>query len=138
MGLLDIIRGKKKRKADEKLKRPPKGAFKTPKSKVAEKVAGGVKEGQSELASEVILSPHITEKAILVSEESVFVFRVSPEANKILIKKAIKELYGLEPIKIRITNMPAKLRFSRGKQGRRPGYKKAMVYFKKGDKIDIT
>ena len=149
MGLFDILKGKK-RKADKKLKRPSKGvlksseikpdkALKSEAVKEEKKEKAGAKESKSELASKIILSPHITEKTTLFSERGVYTFRVSPRANKIMVKKAIADMYGFEPRKIRITNMPSKVRSLRkGKKGVRPGYKKAEVYLKEGDKIEIA
>jgi large subunit ribosomal protein L23 len=158
MALFDIFKkglsrdkAGKKRKADEKLKRPSKGALKRAESPAAvsregEKLTsqpvdtkgkGGV-ERISELAPRVILAPHVTEKTTFLSGQRVYVFRVIPKANKIAIKQAIKELYGIEPEKVSIANMPSKTRFSRGRAGVRPGYKKAMVYLKEGDKIEIA
>lgn len=148
----------RKKAGREKLERPPKGAFKRPasvplkaelqrgKPEKAEKKSetesvskeSGTKEKSSELASLLVSKPHITEKSTSLNEKSVYVFKVSPRANKILMKRAIKELYGLIPRKVRVLNMPSKSRFIRGKSGVKSGYKKAVVYLNKGDKIDLA
>lgn len=148
MAILDIFKSKKG-KAEEKLRRPSKGVFKKPITNKVEAPAKKVsvkkdaqvkvaKEGTSEIASIVLSAPHITEKATFLSEGGAYVFKVSKRSNKILIKKAIKELYGLEPRKIGIINIPSKIRLSRGRKGVKSGYKKAVVYLKKGDKIEIA
>jgi large subunit ribosomal protein L23 len=145
MALFDIFKkglprkAGKKRKADEKLKRPSKGALKEVEKAAEEPEKEEIaKEGKSELASRVILFPHITEKTTLFSEKGVYSFRVSPKANKIMIKQSIREMYGFDPRKIRIINVPSKTRSLRGKKGVKPGYKKALVYLKEGDKIEIA
>lgn len=146
MALLDILKGKK-RKADDKLKRPSKGVFKQsekkevsalPEQKGETEKKPKQKQGESLLASRVLLSPHITEKSAISGEGGAYVFRVATSSNKIMIKRAIEEFYGLKPRKISITNIPAKRRISRGKVGTKPGFKKAVVYLKKGDTIDIS
>ena len=148
MGLLDIFKSKKQRKVEEKLKRPSKGALKTPaqspkgieagKPSDKKEETGGVKAGKSELASRIILSPHVTEKTTVSSERGVYAFRVSPRANKVMISRAIKEMYGFKPKKISILNMPSKTRVQRGRTGHRPGYKKAVIYLNKGEKIELA
>lgn len=166
MAFLDILRSRKRE--ERKPERLPKGALKQderPAKKWAEIKASGetrekenrkpietkktaksrddnkqqpAKAVQSALATMILLKPHITERATSLAEQNVYTFRVFPSANKILIKKAIKEIYGFEPIEIRVINVPAKKRIVRGKTGIRPGFKKALVYLKKGDKIEFV
>lgn len=142
MALLDIFKGRKKKKADEKLKRPPKGVFKQSKQIEAEKEEvkeeKKPKQKESLLASRVLLSSHTTEKSTISAESGVYVFRVAPNSNKVMIKQAIEEFYGFRPRKVSITNMPSKRRINRGKVGTRSGFKKAVVYLKEGDKIEVT
>ena len=93
----------------------------------------------------IIKRPRITEKSGLQAEGTgsaegfaVYTFEVMAGANKKSVAKAIKEIYKVTPIKVNITNLPAKLVFSRGKNGRKSGVKKAVVYLKKGDKIEFV
>lgn len=86
----------------------------------------------------VLQSPRITEKAAIQTADGVYTFNVHDDANKILIKKAIKSLYKVEPIKVRmVRNKPERI-FARGYRGTKKGFKKAMVYLKKGDTIDFV
>ena len=88
--------------------------------------------------SNIINKPRITEKATLVSEiNNAYVFEVSKEANKKSIGKAIKDLYKVSVLKINIVNLPAKKVVSKGKIGKSSGVKKAYVYLKKGEKLDL-
>ena len=87
----------------------------------------------------IIKKPRITEKSGIQAEAlGVYTFEVTAKANKKNIAKAVKELYKVTPVKVNITNLPAKKVFSRGKVGRRSGVKKAVVYLKKGDKIEFV
>ncbi len=88
--------------------------------------------------SSVLIRPHVTEKATVASEHSVYVFVVDPRATKTEVSKAIKELYKVTPTKVTTVTIPAKNVIVRGKRGLQSGYKKAYVFVKKGDKIDIA
>ena len=87
----------------------------------------------------VILRPRVTEKAALATSNSnVHVFEVSEKATKRSISESIKEVFGMTPEKVRMLPIPKKNVFRRGKKGVKVGGKKAYVYLKKGDKIDIA
>ncbi len=148
MAFLDILKGRKRE--EKKPERLQKGALKQPSQKrevfkVAEKKPKTEKEtakqpaktAESALALKILLKPHITEQSNILAQKNIYTFRVSPSANKILIKQVIKEKYGLNPIKIRIINLPSKKRKVRGKTGIKSGFKKSLVYLKKGDKIEF-
>jgi large subunit ribosomal protein L23 len=89
------------------------------------------------ITATVLKQPHITEKATFSAENSVYVFKLDKAANKNSVEKAFKEKYKVEPVKVRIVNIPAKKVFVRGKVGQKSGYKKAYIYLKKGEKIEI-
>ncbi|MBI2673900.1 MAG: 50S ribosomal protein L23 [Candidatus Zambryskibacteria bacterium] len=86
----------------------------------------------------VLLRPHITEKAALGADKlNVHVFDVMPSATKKSISASIRDVYGVRPEKVRVVTMPSKKVFVRGKKGVKSGGKKAYVYLKKGDKIEL-
>ena len=85
----------------------------------------------------LIKKPRITEKASFHAEQNVYTFDVEKSANKTEIKKAIFQLYKVRPVKVNILMVPKKQVFVKGKKGTRGGGKKALVYLKKGDKIEI-
>ena len=85
----------------------------------------------------IIKKPRITEKASTMIEQNVYTFNVLDSANKTEIKKAIFALHKVKPVKINILPVVAKHIFSKGKSGVKSGGKKALVYLKKGDKIEI-
>lgn len=84
-----------------------------------------------------LLRPRITEKATNQAEKNAYVFEVDPRSNKKEIAAAVKEFYNITPIAVHTIRIPAKNVFSRGRRGKTAGGKKAVVYVKKGDKIEI-
>lgn len=87
---------------------------------------------------EVINKPRITEKAAVASEKGVYTFEVHSSATKASVSKAVKEIYNVTPIKVNIVRNKAKVVFVKGKVGTKRSLKKAYVFLKKGDKIDIA
>lgn len=88
----------------------------------------------------VIVRPHLTEKAMVKSEQNVFTFEVRRDASKFQVRDAIKALYNVTPMKVNIVNKKPALRL-KGSQNRMvkvPGVKKAYVYLKKGDTINLV
>jgi len=95
------------------------------------------REGGESIAH-VIMHPRITEKASFITEDGAYTFDVSPRANKAVIKKAIEEIYGVTPVRINVITIPAKKVFVRNRVGMKASGKKAVVYLKKGDKIEFV
>ena len=90
---------------------------------------------KKDLAS-VLIRPHITEKATMLAESSVYVFQVDPKSTKSIVEKAFVEKYKINPVKITTVTIPAKSVVVRGKRGKKSGYKKSYIYLKKGTKIE--
>jgi len=86
----------------------------------------------------ILVRPRVTEKATITAEKGVYVFDGAIDANKFQIKEAIEFLYKVVPVKVNIVNIPAKKIIYRGKRGVKPRGKKAYVYLKEGDEINIT
>ena len=91
------------------------------------------------ITSDVLLRPRITEKSGLMSEAlNVYTFEVAKSATKHTVEKAVKALYKVTPTKVRIVNLPAKNVIVRGRRGTQSAVKKALIYLKKGDKIEFA
>jgi len=87
----------------------------------------------------VIRQPRITEKATFSIETNrVYVFEIAQTATKGAVKAAIQALYKVSPKDVHIARTPGKKVFVRGKHGRTPGVKKAYVYLKEGDTIELA
>lgn len=90
--------------------------------------------------SSVILHPRITEKAMMMNDANVFTFVVRRDATKYSVAAAVKALYNVTPVKVNIVNKkPAKRHVgSRNRDKHVAGEKKAYVYLKKGDTINLV
>lgn len=88
--------------------------------------------------SSILTRPHITEKATMTSESSVYVFQIPQTATKADVLKAFTLKYKSTPVKVATVRIPAKKVFVRGKRGVSSGYKKAYIYLKKGEKVEIV
>ena len=77
---------------------------------------------------DTIISPVITEKSSNMSSQNKVVFKVRDDANKKTLKKNIEKLFKVKSI----------LKFTRGRNSRVKGYKKAVITLKKGQSIDLT
>lgn len=88
---------------------------------------------------QVLLGPHISEKATIVAEKNrQFVFRVRPDANKLEIKKAVEKLFNVQVASVNTTVLKGKnKRFGRS-LGRRSDIKKAYVALKEGFDLDFS
>ena len=88
-------------------------------------------------AGRVIEHPYITEKTSALAAQNTYVFKVVRRATKNEIVKAIQRMFKVTVVKVNVMNMPEKkVRVGRY-EGRTPGFKKAMVTIKEGEKIDI-
>lgn len=94
------------------------------------------KNESSRNAAGVLRSPHMSERAGENAQRGVHVFKVEPRAGKPEIKRAVEELYGVQVRKVHLVHLPSKIRFVKGKRGKRPGYKKALVFLQKGQTIE--
>ena len=100
---------------------------------------GNVKDEKSgKKTHPLIIGQRITEKSALLADKGAYTFNVVPSANKNEIKKAIKMLYDVTPVKISVTQITKKVVVRRGVPGVKSGGKKVVVYLKKGDKITFA
>ena len=87
---------------------------------------------------EVIRSPLVSEKSTFISQFNYYVFKVSPNSNKLEIKNAIESLFKVEVKSVNTLNQKGKKKRFRGKVGVRAGIKKAFVKLAEGQTIDTT
>ena len=85
-----------------------------------------------------ILSPVVTEKSTILSEQNKIVFKVPRTANKINLKKTIEKIFKVNVTKINIINKKSLQKITRGRKVKLDGYKKAIITLKKGQNIDLT
>ena len=90
----------------------------------------------------IIKKPVITEKMTAISEKlNKYAFIVDKRANKLQIKQAVQELYGVQVESVNTINYEGKLKSRYTKtgviSGRRDAFKKAIVTLAKGETIDF-
>ena len=85
-----------------------------------------------------ILSPMVTEKSTILSEQNKIVFKVPRAANKSNLKKNIEKIFKVNVMKINIINKQNRKKITKGKIVSVQGYKKAIITLKKGQSIDLT
>ena len=86
----------------------------------------------------VIVSPIITEKATIASENNQVVFRVAREASKPEIKAAVEALFGVKVKAVNTLIRKGKVKRFKGTIGRQTDVKKAIVTLAEGSSIDVT
>lgn len=87
---------------------------------------------------DVIVSPVITEKSTLVSEQSQVVFNVARRATKPEIKAAVEALFGVKVTAVNTLLRKGKTKRFRGIAGRQSDVKKAYVTLAEGQSIDVS
>ena len=89
------------------------------------------------IAYKILVRPLVTEKSAIAESANKYSFEVADSANKLQIKQAIKQIYGVMPTNVNVINVEGKaVRFGR-MQGRRSCFKKAIITLPQGKAIDI-
>lgn len=85
----------------------------------------------------VLFKPLVTEKATNLGALNKYAFAVSERANKIEIAKAVRSVYGIKPVSVRLVSMKGK-KVRHGRIiGRRKNWKKAIITLPAGQSINI-
>lgn len=87
--------------------------------------------------NDIIIQPVVSEKSTGFLDTNKYAFRVSMDANKIVVRQAIKKIFGVQPESVNIIIVRGKRRRLRYKFGKTPAWKKAIVTLKAGDKIEV-
>ncbi len=92
--------------------------------------------------SDVLIKPILSEKANKQAEKmNRYTFVVDRKANKLEIKKAVEQFYGVQVEDVNTSVMPSKLKAKYTKAGfivgRKPAKKKAVVTVAAGETIDV-
>jgi large subunit ribosomal protein L23 len=87
---------------------------------------------------DVVLAPHITEKATLISEQNAVVFKVARDATKPQIKAAVEALFGVSVTGVNTITQKGKTKRWKGRPYQRSDIKKAIVTLAEGNSIDVT
>ncbi|HEX5779957.1 MAG TPA: 50S ribosomal protein L23 [Xanthobacteraceae bacterium] len=87
---------------------------------------------------DVILSPVVTEKATMASQNNQVIFRVARTATKPEIKDAVEKLFNVKVEGVNTLVVKGKTKYFRQRKGTRSDVKKAIVTLAEGHSIDIT
>ncbi len=117
----------------------PKAAVKSSTKSASSKKPAAKKrvDGREHL---IIKAPWLSEKALIGTENGVYVFEVPARATKPEIAEAIEAIYKVTPRQVRVVNLPAKRKALRTRRGfgTRAARHKAYVYLKKGETIQFA
>ncbi len=90
-------------------------------------------------ANDILIRPLLTEKMTNLQERyNQYAFEVHRAANKIEIKKAVEERFGVKVTKVRTMIVRGKKRRMGRFEGKRAAWKKAIVTLQEGDVIDFV
>ncbi len=112
-------------------------APKTKKEEEKEEKAPSMKSFSGRDAYKILIKPLISEKAANMGAEDKYVFMVNRKTNKIMVKKAIEQVYGIKPLAVNIINNKGKKVRSGRIVGRRSDWKKAVITLPRGKSIQI-
>ncbi len=86
---------------------------------------------------QVILAPHLSEKAMNAAQNNQYVFKVARDASKKELKHAIEKLFNVSVECIQTSNMKPKTKRTGKIMGTKKAWKKAYVTLKEGSEIDL-
>lgn len=91
--------------------------------------------------TDIILLPVVSEKAVALAEEGVYVFQVPQDASKIAIAQAVADQFKVKVKRVNTVNVKGKPKLMRTKRlfkpGRRSDYQKAYVTLEAGESIKL-
>ncbi|MEA1964512.1 MAG: 50S ribosomal protein L23 [Candidatus Aerophobetes bacterium] len=86
---------------------------------------------------DIILQPLVSEKSTRLLKENKYVFKVALTSNKVEIRKAVEEAFGVRVDNVRTMHVRGKPRQWRGRiTGKTPSWKKAIVKLHEGERIE--
>ncbi|MDA8270336.1 MAG: 50S ribosomal protein L23 [Actinomycetota bacterium] len=87
----------------------------------------------------IILKPVVSEKSYRLLDENFYTFVVAPHANKIEIRKAVEQIFGVKVLDVNTLNRKGKRKKNRrsGAYSSKPDTKRAIVKLAENDRIDL-
>lgn len=94
------------------------------------------------MAKQILIKPVISEKSEILSDQAgQYTFVVNADANKLEVRKAVEDTFGVSVEAVRTINVPSKRKVRNTKsgivKGSVSGYKKAIVQLADGEEIDF-
>ncbi len=88
-------------------------------------------------ARQILLAPVVSEKSYSLIEASKYSFKVHPKAHKTQIRQAVEELFEVKVLSVNVLKVQPKPKRRGMSRGTRPGWKKAIVKLRAGDRIEV-
>ncbi|HEX2110696.1 MAG TPA: 50S ribosomal protein L23 [Gaiellaceae bacterium] len=88
-------------------------------------------------ARQVLIAPVVSEKSYSLIEDNKYSFRVHDKAHKTQVRQAVEELFDVKVEAVNIVKVRPKPKRRGFTRGRKPGWKKAIVQLRAGDRIEI-
>lgn len=87
----------------------------------------------------ILQKPVISEKSTKLAAKNMYTFLVDKNARKSVIAKAVKEIFGVDPVSVKIANFKGEKRQQRSRKGiyKVNDVKKAIIALKKGQNIPL-
>ncbi|MFK8051107.1 MAG: 50S ribosomal protein L23 [Halioglobus sp.] len=88
---------------------------------------------------QVLVGPHVSEKAAIIAEQSnQYVFKVAVDATKAEVKKSVEQLFKVKVSAVRTLKVKGKVKRNRFGYSTKPTWKKAYVRLEQGQDIDFA
>jgi large subunit ribosomal protein L23 len=88
-------------------------------------------------ARQVLIAPVVSEKSYSLIEDNKYSFRVHEKAHKTQVRQAVEELFDVKVEGVNILKVQPKPKRRGFSRGTKPGWKKAIVQLRAGDRIEI-
>lgn len=122
--------------AEKALDKKEKGAVKEKKATKEEKTVDvssfkGIK-------ANVLIRPIVTEKSAILSSDGRYTFQIADYATKQEVQQIVEKRFKVHVTRVNVVTVHPKKRMRGAIEGRISGYRKAVVFVKKGETIDLT
>jgi large subunit ribosomal protein L23 len=88
-------------------------------------------------ARDILIAPVVSEKSYSLIEGNKYSFRVHEKAHKTQIRQAVEQLFDVHVEGVNVIKVQAKPKRRGMNRGKKPGWKKAIVQLRQGERIEI-
>jgi large subunit ribosomal protein L23 len=88
-------------------------------------------------ARDILIAPVVSEKSYSLIEGNKYSFRVHDKAHKTQIRQAVEQLFDVHVEGVNVLKVQSKPKRRGMNRGKKPGWKKAIVQLREGERIEI-
>jgi large subunit ribosomal protein L23 len=88
-------------------------------------------------ARDILIAPVVSEKSYSLIEGNKYSFRVHEKAHKTQIRQAVEQLFDVHVEGVNVLKVQSKPKKRGLNRGKKPGWKKAIVQLREGERIEI-